>query len=402
MKIATICNLPPPFGGAEVFSKGLASYLAQAGVEISIFTQNQFEIQLDDKLEILRYPHLNEHQSDLVDNGIKIYPLFTTSFLSKSRMERNEKTYMKTRKNLEKLVLNEKPDLIHCHSTTTKMKEAVFVSQKMNIPLVMTVHGMTTLKSIYDSNVIGSLTSKKILSLLRRCSQVVAVSGESLDYCHAHGCHNVCQIPTGIDREYFNFVDHNQRTGILYVGKVNRHKGLKETIEAFLKIEHLISEDLHLVGRGVNIDVFNKTDFYLNADNKNKFLRLWQKGRIHLLGELFPSELRELYRSKKLLVLPSLTEGMPLVILEALSCGMPVIASNVGAIPDIIKDKINGYLISKGNWEELANSIIKLMNHNNPNMALFNRDSVKEYDIKKITEIYLQLFRKVLKGNNIS
>jgi glycosyltransferase involved in cell wall biosynthesis len=48
---------------------------------------------------------------------------------------------------------------------------------------------------------------------------------------------------------------------------------------------------------------------------------------------------------------------MPLVILEAMSVGKPIIASNIGAIPEMVKDNKNGFLISTGNEQQLADRI---------------------------------------------
>ncbi|MFC1462230.1 glycosyltransferase family 4 protein [Verrucomicrobiota bacterium] len=61
------------------------------------------------------------------------------------------------------------------------------------------------------------------------------------------------------------------------------------------------------------------------------------------------------------LVLPSLTEGQPLVILEAFACGLPVIATTVGGIPEIVEDPVNGLLVPAGSAEALAGAMERLM-----------------------------------------
>jgi glycosyltransferase involved in cell wall biosynthesis len=61
------------------------------------------------------------------------------------------------------------------------------------------------------------------------------------------------------------------------------------------------------------------------------------------------------------LVLPSRIDGRPLVVMEALACGVPVIASNVGALSDLIEDGVNGYLLPTAEPVEFANCIRQLI-----------------------------------------
>ena len=400
MRIATICNLPPPFGGAEVFAKELCLRLSQKGTEVSIITHKLFEIQLTDKLDVLRYPYAPRQQLNVFQQDIKIYPVFVSSFRRKFKSIKKdiEKTDEKLVQELQEIFLREKPDLVHCHFTTKKTKEVLNVCRKMKIPLVVTLHGMIDLVPMYDSHICEGLTSDKILSLLKLCTRIVVVSEQMLEYCRGKGLTNVYRIPNGIDRKYFSPVNHVERKGILYVGKLNKHKGLKETLPAYLKIKNMIKGDLCLVGRGINKEMFEKTSFFLNSDQKVKMEELIKKGRVHLLEELNPSDLRKLYRKCKLLVLPSLTEGFPLVILEALSCGTPVIASDVGAISEVIQNGKNGYCIPKGDSDELARAIMKMFKNYHSGLKKLCRDSVNDYEIAKITDSYFNLFQDILKA----
>ncbi len=64
-----------------------------------------------------------------------------------------------------------------------------------------------------------------------------------------------------------------------------------------------------------------------------------------------------------LFVLPSFSEGIPMVLLEALALARPVVASRVGGIPEVIEHGINGLLVRAGREDELAQSCISLMNN---------------------------------------
>ena len=396
MKILSICNLPPPYGGAEVFSKELASSLSKAGENIVIITQKMYEAQSTTGFDVINYPYLQKRQLDLIDQGIKIFPLFLTPALKGISKKKRPPIDRKLVQNLEKVVLEERSEVIHCHFTTKTIQEALNISKTKKIPLVVTLHGITNLIPFADSGAMGGLSTEEIISMLKSCAQTTVVSQPSLDFCLSFGLQNVCKIPCGIDRELFSLGTHKDRRGILYVGKLNMLKGLKETLIAFLKVANTIEENLYLVGRGIDENAFRKTGFFLDTGEKMKFLELKNQGRIFLLGELDPVDLRDLYWSKKILVLPSVTEGFPLAVLEALSCGMPVIASDVGSISEVIQDGKNGYLIPKANSTELAQAMVRLVSEYDSDIRYVCRESTVHYDINQIAQDYINLFHTVI------
>ncbi|MFH1423741.1 MAG: glycosyltransferase, partial [Candidatus Nealsonbacteria bacterium] len=85
-------------------------------------------------------------------------------------------------------------------------------------------------------------------------------------------------------------------------------------------------------------------------------------------GKLSLAEVRDRMKNCYCLVLPSITEGLPRVILEAMALQKPVIASNVGGIPDLVKDGVNGFLFEAGNVEQLAQKLRTLLS--NKEMAI--------------------------------
>lgn len=110
------------------------------------------------------------------------------------------------------------------------------------------------------------------------------------------------------------------------------------------------------------------------------------------LDENFVSEKKfEKLLSSNLFILPSFYsgEGMPLSIIEAMSCGLPIIATNQGAISDLVTHGYNGYLLkNKQDFNELANYILNLQT----NHKLLKDMSINSY------EVYNQKFN--LEKNN--
>ncbi len=74
------------------------------------------------------------------------------------------------------------------------------------------------------------------------------------------------------------------------------------------------------------------------------------------------SDVSKYLSSADIFVLPSAIEGFPLSVLEAMAMELAVVASRVGAVPDVIESGVDGFVVSPGSCEEIADTIIKLCN----------------------------------------
>jgi glycosyltransferase involved in cell wall biosynthesis len=73
-------------------------------------------------------------------------------------------------------------------------------------------------------------------------------------------------------------------------------------------------------------------------------------------------DIKKFYDQMDVLVLPSLSEGLPMTLLEGMAMELPVVATRVGGVPDVIKDGFNGLLVDPQNVEQLAEAIKKIIN----------------------------------------
>jgi glycosyltransferase involved in cell wall biosynthesis len=80
---------------------------------------------------------------------------------------------------------------------------------------------------------------------------------------------------------------------------------------------------------------------------------------ISFLG--FCSNAFEMIGNLDIFVLPSRTEGCPIVALEAMAMGVPVIATNVGGTPELVRDNITGLLVQSNAPGDLAKAIVLLL-----------------------------------------
>ena len=83
---------------------------------------------------------------------------------------------------------------------------------------------------------------------------------------------------------------------------------------------------------------------------------------VDLPGWITHDDLPNYLNQLRLLVLPSYTEGLPNIMLEAMACGTPVLATPVGAIPDIVKDEVTGFIMENNSPECIAMNVIRALN----------------------------------------
>ena len=84
--------------------------------------------------------------------------------------------------------------------------------------------------------------------------------------------------------------------------------------------------------------------------------------RVDLPGWISHDDLPKYLNQLRLLVLPSYSEGLPNIMLEAMACGTPVLATPVGAIPDVIIDGKTGFIMENNSPECIVENVIRALN----------------------------------------
>jgi glycosyltransferase involved in cell wall biosynthesis len=170
--------------------------------------------------------------------------------------------------------------------------------------------------------------------------------------------HKIRVAPTRfIETQNFKEINHdkeNRKSGniIGYVGRFEIEKGtetLPEVINFTIKAKKVSNLEWILIGDGT---LRQRVEDDIKKLGLGKIVKV--AGWVNNPGT---------YLTKvKLLLLPSKSEGLPNVVLEAMACGTPVLATPVGAIPDIIKDGETGFLLKSNNPKHIADKIIELLN----------------------------------------
>lgn len=145
----------------------------------------------------------------------------------------------------------------------------------------------------------------------------------------------------------------NRETRIGYLGRLSKEKGILNLIGA-LEI---------LSNNGVDFRASIIGDGPLRKDAENRSLHCNLNLKIDFLGYCKHDSLPEILNELKFLIIPSYTEGLPNAVLEAMSCGVVVISTPVGALPDVICDGQNGFLIKDNSPNAISEKIIQVINN---------------------------------------
>ncbi len=94
----------------------------------------------------------------------------------------------------------------------------------------------------------------------------------------------------------------------------------------------------------------------------------------------FSRDIKKIFSFMDLMILPSLTEGLPNVVLEAFAAKKPVAVTKVGGVPELVTDQENGYIVPAADPNALAEAINKLVNDKNLRMRMGKHgfDTVKK------------------------
>jgi glycosyltransferase involved in cell wall biosynthesis len=163
---------------------------------------------------------------------------------------------------------------------------------------------------------------------------------------------DVVALPNGIDCRPFSAVptvrsDPGHPLQIVYVGRIAREKGLYETLQG-MRLAHELGVDARLVIGG-------------SGDEEPRLRRYAQAlgiaPRVVFVGPVFGNDKVKLLCGADVMVLPSYSEGLPYALLESMAAGVPVIATPVGAIPDVVSHDIHGFLVPPRDGKAIAEAI---------------------------------------------
>jgi glycosyltransferase involved in cell wall biosynthesis len=172
-----------------------------------------------------------------------------------------------------------------------------------------------------------------------------------------------------------------------YIGRLSPEKGVLQLVQALPVIlgDH---QDFRVCIGGTG-QLMESIETALKAEKISD--------RTDLPGWISHDDLPRYFNRFRLLILPSYTEGLPNIMLEAMACGTPVLATPVGAIPDVIQDGITGFIMEDNSPECIAKNVIRALNHANlPQIAENGRKFVEEnYTFERTVGTWRDILSKI-------
>lgn len=247
-------------------------------------------------------------------------------------------------------------DMIHVHWPVPHFLFGYIASRICRCPVVSTFHGVG-LRYVKNS---GFLMRRFLKFVVRKSDLITVNSSHTASELKYYDLKRLKIIPFGaaVDSAGKYFKDKIEKkkdsVKLLFVGRLVERKGVVYLLDA-LKILHrrgLSEVTLIVVGEGNRREFLEKKAGEMEISDKVCF-----KGRVS------GKELVKQYKSCDIFVLPAVidstgdTEGLGVVLIEALSFKKPVVASRVGGIVDIVKDKETGLLVEQKSPEMLAEAL---------------------------------------------
>ncbi len=284
---------------------------------------------------------------------------------------------------LRRLISTLSPDVVHAHLFTANFWTRVAGLGSRSWGLVETLHNVDTWRpGIHRA-------ADRVLA--GAADRYVAVGGEVARYylCEGIAPERLLVIPNAVSwngREWQQPLESPLAT-IRACGRLVPQKGFDILVEA----AGMLADK----GETFRLEIIGDGPEYHRLETAIKQKDL--DDTVFLTGER--DDARDLIAACDIFVMPSLREGLPLVLLEALHAGRPIVATNLPALSGVVKDGREAYLVERGSPRALAAAIARMLADRDSARALAaagQRRARLEYSIERAAGSYIKIYQEVI------
>jgi D-inositol-3-phosphate glycosyltransferase len=297
-------------------------------------------------------------------------------------------------------------DLIHSHYWLSGRLGLLFADH-WGVPLVSTFHTLAQLKNrVAESAAEREQTVRYEIErrTMAGSDRVVALTAidrqQMLRHYETHSPIDV--IPGGVDLDRFSPMPRGQARAtlglapnqniLLFVGRIQRLKGLEVLVRAFAKLGDLDAR-LLVVGGQPGTSPESREIARLH----HLVAKLGIADRTGFVGAVAHEQLPLYYSAADVTVMPSSYESFGLVAVESLACGTPVVATRVGGLTSIVHDGETGLLVPWRDAQMFAESLRRVLEDADwrRRLAANARESVLGYGWDRVADEHLALYEDV-------
>lgn len=286
-------------------------------------------------------------------------------------------------KQIHEVIEKVNPDIIHVHSTWAGLFVRLpYLFRKRKAKIIYQSHGWAFLMdtSNYKKNIYALI--EKILSM--PTDKIINISNYEQNQAIKYGLNKnkMLMVYNGVEdklnKSNLNLNWDDDKINLLFVGRLDRQKGLDLFLDVYEKM-NLKNMHLYVIGTSVLDNNLPKNTEYVTY-----------------LGWVDSKDIDEYYQACDAVIMPSRWEGFGLVAIEAMRNSKPIIASNAGALPELIQNNINGYIFSLENKFSLRDILFKINKEKLKIIGLTNRNLfLKKFTNKQFVINILDLYKNV-------
>ncbi|MEG1410478.1 MAG: glycosyltransferase family 4 protein [Romboutsia sp.] len=347
-----------------------------------------------EKMALIICENLVEYEPIVVCGGVNLQQIFEDRNIKSYSINFNNKNLSDITKELSNIIKENDIKIIHVHDNKASINAyATKLINKLDVKIISHIHSCYPWLTSFNANkIIDSIMRKKYDLNIACGNQVYDFYLENTNYANED---NIKILSNAIDIDdiekqniknidiYRKYNIPKNKNIIGYVGRLIELKGLIPFIKEFSNYKEEFKDSvILLVGSGEK-----------ESEIKDLIKSLKLEEYFILTGN--QENVYEIYPIIDVFILPSLYEGLPMVILEAMSFKIPIVSMNVGSIKELVKDEKSGYLIEKENYKSFVNRLIELKN-NKEHIKLYGEHGFNiiknNYDISgyvsKLEKIY--------------
>lgn len=399
LNVLYISNLYPPYiiGGAEIITSFLAEYIAGQGAHVSVVSTEdpsilkgkEFTRQFHNGVEVIRF---------FPKNLYWIYRKEKPPLIKKLAWHIRDAWNTDAARKVCKILYEIRPDVMHTHNIDSFSPSIWYEAKKLKIPLVHTTHDchlicphstmLNKKQELCSHAPLPCRIYRKWYS--ERASIIDVLCSPSKLLLNLHKTFGfrarefqVIQngIPHDLSNENLNTESNDGNLHILYMGRLNIHKGIHTLLEAFKMIPKDIPIIINIAGTGpLETDVIKA----VNCDS-----------RIRFHGFVSGKSKQNLLKYSDLLVLPTIcNDNAPISVLEAYRVGLAVLSTDTGGLSEIVENDNTGLLFPRGDAKALCSLLSKLVH--TPELLKKLKSGAKaagkKYTIEQMAKEYLEIY----------